>query len=291
MKNNVLEKIEKINEEKQLSEDSRKEILTKIFDNLIIAIDVVAIFTILIVSAMFLNKQNLINIYNMSSAIMIIFTIFVFELAYKKDSGSLAICGIEMLAFSVAILFMPYSLIKLDAIWLKLINIYAGTYYIAKIIIMYKRYKSKTLLENSDIKQIVKKESKDSKVEEAIEEIKKNKEDVNDKTETKKITKKRTTKKTTTNKKETNKPKTGTKKITKPKTEPAKTQNNTENKTAKTGTTSTKTKTTTKTTKKKSDGAKSTTKKTTTTKKKTEPKTENAAPKKRGRPRKETSTK
>lgn len=288
MKNNVLEKIEEINEENQLSENSKKEILTKIFDNLIIAIDVVAIFTILIVSAMFLNKQNLINVYNMSSAIMIIFTIFVFELAYKKDSGSLAICGIEMLAISIAILFMPYSLIKLDAIWLKLINIYAGIYYIVKVIIMYNRYKSKTLLENSDIKQIVKKESKDTKVEEAIEEIKKTKkEDIIDKTETKKVTKKRTTKKTTTTKKEANKPKTGTKKTTKTKTEPAKTKGNNEKKVAKAGTTSTKAKTATK---KKSEGAKTTTKKATTTKK-TETKQEVAAPKKRGRPRKETSTK
>jgi len=301
MKNNILEKIEKINEEKKLSEDSKKVILIKIFDNLIIGTAVISLFTILVLSALFLDKQTLVNIYNLSSIIMIAFAIFIFEVAYKKDSGSLAVYGIEMLVISIVILFMPYSLVKLNAFPLKIINVYVVIYYITKAIIMYSRYKSKTLLENSDIKQIVKKESKDSKVEEAIEEIKKNKqEDLNDKQnqDTKKVTKKRTTKKAANTKKATNKSKTATKETTKSKAEASKKEGSEEKKTENPKTVAAKKKTTTKkaaTSKtgetKKSSAVKSTPKKTTTAKKKEEPKQETTAPKKRGRPRKETSTK
>lgn len=301
MRNSVLEKIEKINEDKKLTEDLKKIIFKKIFDNLFIGTNVILLFTILVLSALFLDKQTLVNIYNLSSIVMLASAIFIFEVAYKKDSGSLAINGIEMLVTSIVILFMPYSLVKLNAFPLKIINVYVVIYYIAKAIIMYSRYKSKTLLENSDIKQIVKKESKDSKVEEAIEEIKKNKqEDLNDKQnlDTKKVTKKRTTKKAINTKKATNKSKTATKETTKSKAEASKKEGSEEKKNEKPKTVAAKKKTTTKkvaTNKtaetKKAAEVKSTTKKTTTAKKKEESKKETTTPKKRGRPRKETSTK
>ena len=285
MKKNVLEKIEQINEEKKLSEDSKKEILVKIFDNLIIAANIVLLFTILIVARLFLNVQNLINIYNTASVAMLAFTIFVFEFAYKKDSGSLAICGIEMLVFSIAILFMPYCLVRLNAIPLKFINIYVITYYIVKVIIMYNRHKSRALLDNSDIKQIIKKESKDSKVEEAINEIKKNKvEGLKNNVETKKkktgkTIKKEEKQKSETKKKDTNKAET--KKTTKSKTASTKKENSQ----IKTNTKSKK-----KETKKENGQTKTTTKKASTTKKKTNETDKEKAdsPKKRGRPRKET---
>ena len=275
MKKNVLERIEQINAEKKLSENSKKEILTKIFDNLIIATNIVLLFTILIVARLFLNVQNLINIYNTTSIVMLAFTIFVFEFAYKKDSGSLAIYGIEMLVFSIVILFMPYLFVRLNAIPLKFINIYVIIYYIAKVIIMYNRHKRKTLLENSDIKQIVKKESKDVKVEETIKEIKKNKtENKNEEKETKKDTKSKTeqTKKEGSRAKKTTKSK---------KTETAEKENADKKKTTQSKKASAK---------KESNEAKSTTKETTTSEKKSKTKVENTtAPKKRGRPRKETN--
>lgn len=231
MSNKVLEKFDEINEKKKLSLEEKDIIRKKIFDNLIIATDVIAIFTILIVSSLFLEKQILKNIYEITSMVMLMFTIFIWELAYKKDDGLLAICGIEMLIVSICILFMPYSLLKLHAAPLKFINIVFIIYYCIKNFIIYHKEKTKLLKQNSDIKEIVKKESEDAKAEENIQHIKekimkkkkqsKESSEVESK-ETPKSKRKTTTKKTNNTKKTTN-TKKQTKEVTTTKTTKRKT--------------------------------------------------------------------
>lgn len=221
MSNKVLEKFDEISEAKKLSINEKLKIRKDIFENLVVATDIIALFTILIVASLFLSKQTLIIIYNASSLVMLAFTIFIWEIAYKKENGTLAIYGIEMLIFSLAILFMPYSLLKLHAFPLKIINIFTVTYYIIKSIIIYNKEKTKILTENSDIKEIVKKESKDAKVEANLQDMaekmlknkktKKENSSKKDKQEENKSpkTKKKTT--TKTNKKQVEKKKTTTK--------------------------------------------------------------------------------
>ena len=42
------------------------------------------------------------------SVVTILITVFIFEIAYKKDSGRIAIYGIESIFISLATLFLAY---------------------------------------------------------------------------------------------------------------------------------------------------------------------------------------
>lgn len=285
MSNKVLEKFDEINEKKKLSLEEKNIIMKKIFDNLIIATDIIAIFTILIVSSLFLEKQILKNIYYASSIVMLIFTIFVWELAYKKDDGALAICGIEMFVFSIVILFMPYLLLKLNTYPLKFINIGIMIYYIIKNFVMYHKDKMKVLNQSNDIKEIVKKESKDIKAEEDIKKMIESKKKKQEKiikklnVENKEKSKEKQKKATNTKTKKINNTKKAT--TAKKSTEKQDEKEITENKIVKR-------KSTIKSVKKdeiESNITKEATKK--VNKKEKTSKVENVAPKKRGRPRKE----
>ena len=90
-----------------------------------------------------------------------LFSIFIFEIAYKKDNDEISLNGIEFLVLSIFSLLIQYipKLLKIDE------NTYmlAGTYifliyYGIKNIIIYTCERKKELDNLSDIKEIVKDE-------------------------------------------------------------------------------------------------------------------------------------
>ena len=93
--------------------------------------------------------------------IFLLFSIFIFEIAYKKDNDEISLNGIEFLVLSIFSLLIQYipKLLKIDE------NTYmlAGTYifliyYGIKNIIIYTCERKKELDNLSDIKEIVKDE-------------------------------------------------------------------------------------------------------------------------------------
>lgn len=226
MKEKVLEKMEKINEGKKIDEKTKSKIKSIIFDNIIIAIDIVALFIILSISSNHIQKSVMTIICNSLSIIMLLYTIVLFELAYKKDSGKLAMHGIELLALSIITLFTSYMLLEIHTQQIFLVGVYFTIYYVVKILYLCIKEKNKHVTDVSDIKEIVKKESKDKNVEEFIAdkkaEIKEEIEDKKEKKSSKKADKEKTNAKADkkevkdTEKQESKK--TGTKTTTKKKT-------------------------------------------------------------------------
>lgn len=172
MKKKQLETLEKINEERKLDEKTKEKICKKVFINLLFANAVLLFFMVLRLMALNLDKNVNILIYKILSGILLATTLALFEIAYKKDSDSLAIISIEMLCLSIATLLTPYTLISKSNIWTSIMGIYFAIYYSIKNIATYRKEKSKYLKEKNDIAQIVKKESKDELAKEQLEKIK-----------------------------------------------------------------------------------------------------------------------
>lgn len=161
MKAKELEKLDKINEEKKLSQEVKNKIAQKALNNFLIALDILLFFIILIVASRNLSKGITEVIYKISSFIFLIFTIVLFEIAYKKDDGNICIHSIEMLILSITTLLTPYIFINRPSTFTLIVGAYFTAYYILKNLVIYKKAKNNYLRNTSDISQIVKKESQD----------------------------------------------------------------------------------------------------------------------------------
>ena len=173
MKNNQLETLEKINKERKLDKKTKEKIQKKVLKNFILATVILLFFIALKLMAINLDKNISILIYKISSIILLIITLILFETAYKKDSNTLAITSIEILLVTITALLTPYILISKNSIFSSIIGVYFAIYYVIKNFMIYKKEKNKYLKEKNDIAQIVKKESQDELAQEQLEIIKK----------------------------------------------------------------------------------------------------------------------
>lgn len=235
-------------QKEKLSNKENKDILKKIFYNLIIAIIIMAYFVFINFSYSNLNTQTFELSIKISTLVIMTVGIIFLEISYKKDNGIIAVNGIEFLVIAAHSLSIKHviQIFNLDFQLYILVSSYLiSIYYVLKTIIIYTNDKRKYLKTLSDIPEIVKdeepikkeatkkKEEKDNSEKVVEEKIKENEKKELDKkkTTTKKATstklaEKTTTKKTTTKKSDTPKTtsktttkKTATKKKEKPKKE------------------------------------------------------------------------
>lgn len=176
MKKKELETLEKINEERKLDKETKEIIRKKVLKNFLLATAILLFFTILKLMAINLEKQIAILIYQILSIIVFVVTLILFEVAYKKDSDSIAITSIEMLSVSIIALLAPYILINKVNVYTSSVGVFFAIYYSLKNFIIYKNEKRDYLKEKNDIKQIIKKESKDELAQEQLKKIKQEKE-------------------------------------------------------------------------------------------------------------------
>lgn len=235
MRTKELEKLDEINKEKKLTRDIKEKIAKKALNNFLIALDILLLFIILMIAARNLPKETTVLIYKLSSVALFIFTLILFEIAYKKDDDVICIHGIEMFFLSITTLLTPYIFIERTSVFTAIVGAYFTAYYILKNLIIYKKEKNKYLREKNDIMQIVKKESKDNLIKEHNEKIKQKKEE-NIKEDNKKVT---STKKVGRPKKGNAKPKdknqenvkqTASKKVGRPRKEDVQDQENSKSK-------------------------------------------------------------
>lgn len=161
LKKNVLKDIEKIKEKRNLSKEAKNKIVARVISNWAICISIAILIMTFVMVSKLLAKSDAIFVYNVCSIAFLIFAIVIFEVAYKKDSGTWAVCGIETLTLSILVLFSPYIFFKAQDKYIYILLILITIYYISKIIKITYSEKKKYLLEVSDIQNIVKKESKD----------------------------------------------------------------------------------------------------------------------------------
>ena len=109
MKKETISKIEEeINQKTTLPNNLREKIKKDVFTNIIIAIGMIIYFTFLIMGSVGTVKTVRSIDFNIFSIVLLSVTIYLFEIAYKKDNGTLAIYGIETLIVSIITLFFPY---------------------------------------------------------------------------------------------------------------------------------------------------------------------------------------
>ena len=105
------------------------------------------------------------------SGIALVTAIILFEKAFKKENGNIAIHGIEILVLAIITLFIPFIYyMNMDFTSLIMVILIAGfnLYYLTKVVVIRLKIQSEYRTSLSDVKKIVKKEKK--KVEEVTEE-------------------------------------------------------------------------------------------------------------------------
>ena len=142
-------------------EESNKIIRKKIFSNILMAIGIMVYFIVINFSYIRLDEKKLINGLKLVSMLILFLSIILFEIAYHKDSGKIAINGIEILMLAIHTLTIWNIVNKIDISFQTyiLFSTYAfAIYYILKSILIYTREKRKYLKSLSDIHEIVSKD-------------------------------------------------------------------------------------------------------------------------------------
>ncbi len=174
MKKSAIEKIEKeIYEKTKLPNEVKDKIKREVFTNIVVAVVIVTYFIFIVLGSIGSIKNVRTIDLNIFSMIFLGIAIVLFEVAYRKDEGNIAIYGIESLAVAIFTLFLPYIIFELDETHKKhylLASIYIAAYYILKSIYIVNRTRAKHMNSISDVKEIVKKEKSKRRVKDDIEE-------------------------------------------------------------------------------------------------------------------------
>ena len=129
----------------------------RIFQNIIIAVVIVLYFIFINLGFYNIEPIKFLKDIQVFSIITIGITIIIFEKAYKKDSGELAIYGIEALVLSICTLLTIFIEINYRNKFSYIINTIAmlfAIYYVGKSIIIYIKLRKKALKRVSDIDKI-----------------------------------------------------------------------------------------------------------------------------------------
>lgn len=142
------------------TEEVNEKYMKEIYLNILKAIIIVLYFLILNLSYENVRNEYLDIGIKALTMIFLFISIYIFEIAYKKDDGKLAIQGIEVLILATYTLttehiinkfkfnFKSYSLVA---------SYLLATYFILKCIIIYTKGKKEVAEGRSDIREIVKK--------------------------------------------------------------------------------------------------------------------------------------
>lgn len=197
--------VEETEQEKQKKKNPIMEKTnTRIFTNVLIAIIIMVYFVGLYLGYDKLEENIFERALQLATMVLLAITIIVIEIAYKKDSGLLAINGIEALVLSCHTLSIPYitQLFSFDFKWYVTISAYIfAIYFVFKSIVIYTLGRKEYLRSLSDIREIVKEEeprkkeaTKRKKVEEIEEADKEEKIADDENAEVKKVIKSKKTK-------------------------------------------------------------------------------------------------
>lgn len=166
-----------IKEKKSLPKEIKQKIVNNIFFNCLIYILMLILTLIVNISFYKFSIRTFEAYIDIIQIACCLISVAVLETAYRKDSGILGIYGIEVLLFSISVLFVPYSYItKSNTDLLKNVILVFAVYYFLKMFIMSIHTRNKYIRENmSDVKEIVKEEKESYIDEESTKTLKKQK--------------------------------------------------------------------------------------------------------------------
>lgn len=151
-----------IKTKKKLPKEEEKKLNSIVFQNLCVGIAFMIYLLFMLLG--FINIKNTVFIVDLKvfSFTVLIIAILLFERAYKKDSGTICIFGIETLVLSIATMLLLYVDIQMPGKFLVIVNAISllfAVYYVGKSILLYTKLKKKYFMNN--MKEIIKKEEKE----------------------------------------------------------------------------------------------------------------------------------
>lgn len=158
-----------IEEKRKLPKNVKDEIVVKIFHTLIVAIIIVIYF--LTVNLFYYNFEavQFENFMKYYALIIIVATVIMFEIGFRKNSMKFAVIGIELLACGILSLYIPYVFLhttKSLRLSIMILPIPILVYYMIKSLIIFKKDQFNYHNNLSDIKELVKDTEKKSYLEE-----------------------------------------------------------------------------------------------------------------------------
>ena len=140
MKESITKEIGKeIAEKKKLPKDVKDEMNKHVFRNLVFGSLIIIYFIFLNLGYLNINKSIFIQDTAVFAMTTVIIAIVLFEKAYRKEKGYLAIHGLEVLVVALLTLFTPYTYFYVQPLVSKILMIVPvifAMYYVAKGIII-----------------------------------------------------------------------------------------------------------------------------------------------------------
>lgn len=150
-----LETIEKeMKSQEELEKKKMSTTYVSIFKNILYAIIAMLYFIVVIICKNYIEPNMFITVLKVFSMVLIFTTICVFEIAYKKDSGKLAVIGIEFLVISICTLISIRTYILFNSKFVSSIASFGllfSIYYVGKAIRIYLKEKKKIKKEVNNI--------------------------------------------------------------------------------------------------------------------------------------------
>ena len=128
-----------------------------IFKNMIIAIIIMIYTYFLVMGFVNISSEKYIIDLMVFSILLLFLSIIIFEIAYKKDSGKLAINGIEVLVLAIVTFYLPYMYAYFHNDYntiVILLGIAYSLYYVIKSVVNVKIEKRKYKKSLNDMKNI-----------------------------------------------------------------------------------------------------------------------------------------
>lgn len=141
-----------------MPKEKKKEVLKKVGLNILIAAIIAIYFAFVIMGFKNIERTVYIKDLKVFSLVIIAFAVILFEQAYNKDSGKIAIFGIETLVIAITTLISLYIAILYDSKFIIYNGIVCGVaviYYIIKSIAIFIRERRNWKNGISDVKDIV----------------------------------------------------------------------------------------------------------------------------------------
>lgn len=151
--------VEEITAKRKMPQNVKDDLKKRILHNSLLAIGVIVCLILVVVLDIYAKQEIVAITRKVIPMVFILLTIGIFEVAYRKESGKMAIVGIEWLIVSILVLYIP----KMDANWQGKMGLEQAVlpivwvmYYGIKMMIISVKTKKEYQNNLSDIKEIVK---------------------------------------------------------------------------------------------------------------------------------------
>ena len=151
----------KDNREKTKNNITKSKISRYVYENILIAVAIMIYFILINFTYLRIDEEILSIVLKIFSGIILILSLILIEIAYKRDSGKIAINGLELLVLAGYTLSITHvvQVAQVSFTDYILISSYSfSTYYLLKAVIVFTKERREYLKSFNDIHEIVKNE-------------------------------------------------------------------------------------------------------------------------------------